>query len=98
VLNTRPNSLLKLISLFGSGERGTPSSDRCTLECFCWFRLPYRFCIIVKRSLRFGFSGGFLKGLLLNACHERLSLAFFVRRMMVQFVFNCRFSDRQKSQ
>ncbi len=56
----------------------------------------YRFCVVLKRSLRFGFFGGFLKGLLLNACHERLSLAFFVRLRTVQCAFICRFSVGQE--
>jgi hypothetical protein len=43
----------------------------------------YFFPVVVECSLRFGFSGGFLKDLLLNACHERLSLTFFVRLRMV---------------
>jgi hypothetical protein len=59
--------------------------------------------VVVERSLRFGFSGvlrgfsgGFVRGLLLNARHEGLNLTFFVRLRTVQFVFHCRFSAGQK--
>jgi hypothetical protein len=37
------------------------------------------FPVVVECSLGFGFSGGFLRDLLLNALHDRLNFAFFVR-------------------
>jgi len=94
--NTRLNSLVGFISLSDQGERRHHSPDPCYPEWFCWFG-----CLSFSGSRRMfssfrllWHSGGILKGLFLNACHERLSLAFFVRLSMVRFVFHCRFSRR----
>jgi hypothetical protein len=54
------------------------------------------FSVVVEGSLCFGFAGGFLRDLFLNALNERLSLTFFVRLRMVQCVFHCRFSVRPR--
>src|SRR5437762_7340328 len=86
--NTRLNSLSSL-ACSHQGERRRHSPDPCYPNGSAGLA-AYLFSVVVECSLRFGFSGTVLKGLFFNGCHERLSLAFFVRLSMFRFIFHCR--------
>ena len=79
-----------------AGERQERSGRGCESK---WLKPLAADCfpVVVERSLRFGFSGGFLGGFLfLDALHERPSLAFFVRLKVFPIVFHCQFSQWAK--